>query len=327
MIIKTKGKHAKSFKIGILEIIVFLCVLLSVFCTVTYAIFTSVRNAQRTIAAYDTEGERFSSNYLLKGDSKDNVRTVFTTSVSLPVVAVVTVCNYQQGVQTLPFDSSFTYTVTARLVKYDESLPAKYAAVDSSYLTSQSLTSYTVSISDGTQTRTLGVSNTSGTFSGSFSGGVSDSDAYTVSFSTGFAENKPNLYLEMIATPSTPLLSTIRSIFKPDLRAAGATDYWTGSFRDDTGTSPSSYDGYNYLITGTGSGNVTLTWDGTKIKLSDVSKDILLSVSGASQVGNSITFPVDSDEESRYDLQFYKVNIASETWSQMSSSVVTFSFS
>ena len=84
------------------------CVLIVVTGAVSDAIFTSSLNAQRTIAAYDTEGERFSSNYLLKGDSKDNVRTAYTTNVALPVTAVVTVCNYPQGRQTLTFDENIT---------------------------------------------------------------------------------------------------------------------------------------------------------------------------------------------------------------------------
>ena len=80
-------------------------------------------------------------------------------------------------------------------------------------------------------------------------------------------------------------------------------------------------------ITGTGSGNVTITWDTTKVVLSDVSKDMLLSISGATQTGSSITFHVNSDDESRYDLQFYKVNISDgTTWANMNSFVV-FSFS
>lgn len=309
------------------------CAVIALTCAINHgivqAVFTSSLHAQRTIAAYDTEGDRFSSNYLLKGDSKNNIRTVFTTSVSSPVVAVVTVCNYQQGRQTLAFAETVSYTLTARLVKYDGTDPDEYVPVDAAYLSSEGLTGYTVTLADdaGTVTRVLGGATVSTAFSGTLAGGTAVSDAYTVTFSTGFAEYNPNLYLEMIAVPNTRLLPTIRGVFKPDLRAAGASDYWTGAFRDNTASAPSAYDGFNYLVSGMGSGTATLSWDGTRIKLSDVSRDVLLAVPGASQTGNSITFPVDSDLESHYDLQFYKVNISSETWPQMSSSVVTFSFS
>ncbi|MBO4732933.1 MAG: hypothetical protein J5662_00500 [Clostridia bacterium] len=327
MRMNNERKHTGRIQIGFLGIAVILCVLLVVLCTATYAVFTSVRSVQRTIAAYDTEGDRFSSNFLLKGNSRDNIRTVYTTGTTLPAVSVVTICNYQQGRQTLPFPDPITYTLTARLVKYDESNVEKYVPVNAAYLTSESLTGYTVTVSCDGVTKTLGVSNLSDSFTASFTGGVSDSDAYTVSFCTDFAVNEPNLYLEMIATPTSGLLPTLRGVFKPDLRASGATDYWTGEFRDDSNIAPSQYDGYNYLVTGAGSGTATVAWNSSKVVISDVSRDLLLSITGATQDGNSITFPVDSDIESRYDLQFYKVNITTETWSQMAETAVTFNFS
>ncbi|MBR4910942.1 MAG: hypothetical protein IKZ47_06450 [Clostridia bacterium] len=325
---KTPGnKHIKGFSIRLLWAALALCCVLAILCTSSYAIFTSTLNAQRTIAAYDTQGERFSSNYLLKGESKDNVRTVYTTNAALPTFAIATVCNYQQGRQTLPYPDNISYTLTARLVKYDESDPDRYVAVDAAYISAQSLTAYTVTVTDDVTTVVLGNTTLSGTFNGTLPGDTAESDPFTISFSAGFAANKPNLYLEVIAQPSTLALPTLRAIFKPDLRAEGATDYWSGAFRDDTATAPNLYDGYNYLITGAGTGTVTVSWDGTKVTLSDVSRDLLLSVTGASQAGNSITLPVDSDIESRYELQFYNANVTTETWAQMSSQVVTLSFS
>lgn len=326
MRIRTFAKYASGIRRVLLIAVIILCVVTVLLFTTT-AIFTSVRNAQRTIAAYNTEGDRFSSNYLLKGNLKDNVRTVYTTGASLPVVAVVTVCNYQQGMQALPYADAIAYTMTARLVKYDDSATDKYVPVNASYISSESLTGYTVTVSDGTVTHTLGNTTLSDTFTATLTGGTADSVAYTVTFGSGFAGNKPNLYLELTAVPNTPYLPTITGVFKPDFRAAGASDHWTGSFRDDSATAPSRYDGYNYLVTGTGSGTATVSWDGTKVTLSDVSRDLLLSVSGATQSGNSITFPVDSDIESRFDLQFYKKNVTSETWAQMANQVIMFTFS
>ena len=294
---------------------------------ITVAVFTSSLHAQRTIAAYDTEGPRFSSNYLLRGESRENVRTLYTTNTALPVAGAVTICNYQQGRQTLTYQNDVSYTLTARLVKYDESEEDKYVPVTSGYITSQSLGAYSVTVSDGTTTVTLGNTVLDRTLSGTLAGGTAVSDAYNISFSTNFAQNKPNLYLEMIATPNTVNLPVLRGVFKPDLRAAGATNYWTGSFRDDSSVSPADYDGYNYLVSGTGSGTVTVSWNSAKVAMSDVSIDMLLGIAGATRAGSSITFPVDSDIESRYDLQFYKVSAITENWSQMASQVVTFTFS
>ncbi|MBR5942742.1 MAG: hypothetical protein IKZ81_05300, partial [Clostridia bacterium] len=152
--------------------------------------------------------------------------------------------------------------------------------------------------------------------------------SYSISFSSDFIDDPmPNLYLEAIAGPTTSGYPTLRGIFKPELRAAGAADSWTGSFSDDRSHTPSEYDGYNYVITGVGSGTVTLTWDATKLDLSDVSLHELAQIANFSQTSNSVTFPVDAEDTSRYELQFYKVGIpAATTWAQMDSGAVTFVF-
>ena len=302
------------------------CALFALIYGVSQAVFIASQSAQRTIAAYDTQGERFSSNYMMKGDSKENVHTAYTTDVALPVTAVVTVCNYQQGRQTLPYPDNVSYTFTAKLVRYDESDPQQYVEVNAAYVSGLASGGYSVTVTSDTETRTLNASALSGTFTGSLTGGSAQADAYNVTFSSAFVQHRPNLYLEVVAVPDTASLPTIRGIFKPDYRAAGAADLWTGEFRDSTATAPSLYDGYNYLVTGAGSGSITITWDAAKVQLSAVCRDQLLALDGAVQSGSSITFPVDSDVESRYDLQFYNVNITSETWAQMANSVITFDF-
>ena len=294
------------------------------------AAFTSSLHAQRTIAAYDTEGARYSSNYLMRGDSEDNVRTIFTTNAAVSANSIMTICNYQQGKQTMPNPDPFSYTLTARLVYYDDSDPDKYVPADAAYMSANSLTGYSVSINDGVNTVTLNSSHLSdSTLGAAMMGGTAKSDPYLISFSPNFAENDPNLYLEVIATPTLGTLPTIRGIFVASLRAEGASNHWTGSFRDDTGTAPSGYDGFNYLITGTGIGTVTLSWDTDLLAMSEVSMEMLMEITGATSTSNSVTFPVDSDVEGRYDLQFYRApgaDFSSETWLSMNSGAVTFSF-
>ena len=178
----------------------------------------------------------------------------------------------------------------------------------------------------GSTTVTLNSSHASDTsFGRTLTGGVSDSDAYALSLSDTFVKNKPNLYVRLTASPSGGVfLSPLLGIFKADLRSEGASNLWTGNFSDDDDIAPNLYDGYNYVITGEGSGDYTLRWDSTKVSLSALSLSDLLAIDGASQEGSSVTFHVDSDETSRYELQFYKVNITTETWTQMNNTVVTF---
>ena len=150
--------------------------------------------------------------------------------------------------------------------------------------------------------------------------GTSASDVFTLTFSDNFAENQPNLYVEMIAVPTDESLPTIRGIFRTGIRVEGATNAWTGAFADDDDHTPDQYAGLNYTVTGIGSGTFTLKWDGTLVELSWVSINELLEIDGATKVGNTITFPVNSDTVARYDLQFYKAgDISGKSWSDMNS--------
>ena len=304
---------------------------------VTYAAYTNSRHAQRTIATYDSTGDRFSSNHLASLYTWQNVKTLYVTYDAITPAntpdpsTVVTVCNYQQGKQTLPFDDRIDYSLLVRLVKFEDNGindNEKYVPVDASYMTANSLNDYTVSIRHNNQTVTLGsATELSHTYTGTLDAGVTDSDAYTLTMSANFALNPQNLYLQMIAAPSeNPELPVLRGIFKAELRSQGANNRWQGEFTDNTSSSPADYAAFNYTISGVGSGTYTLSWDGTKIKPSDYSLITLLSIDGATQDGNSITFPVNSDVNMRYDLQFHKVNITTETWQQMNTTVVTGSF-
>ncbi len=286
----------------------------------TYAKFTNSLQTQRTVAAYDTLGERFSSNYLQAGEGV-NVRTVtVATTLEMPM-AIVTVCNYEQGRQMYFNTIDIPYSLSLRLVKYN-TVNGEYEAA-----TAGDVGDYTITVSKGGTTVELDsdtLSDETSFSEESLSRDEASSDAYTVVFNPYQSE----IYLEMVVTPADEtLLSTLRGILKPEIRMAGASSSWAGSFQDSTANAPATYDGFNYRVSGVGSGNFTLRWDSSKVGISAVSLMTLLDIEGATMVGSSITFPVDDAVESLYDLQFYKINITSETWSNMTSSVVTFDFS
>lgn len=299
-----------------------------VFGVVSLAKYTNSQYAQRTVSPYESLGERFSSNTLAIGASKDNVKTFYVTDASLTPSGIITVCNYEKGRQTLPFVDDIEYSVTVRLVKYDANEEALYVPVDAAYMTTNSYGGYSFTVSDGVNTVTLSSSNLSDnqTFSGTLAGGAAHSDAYTVTFSDNFAPNQPNLYVEMIVEPDQGGLNDLQGILKTAIRAQGATSLWTGDFTDDPANAPSAYENFNYRITGQGEGTATLEWDGAKVGLREDSLIMLMGLPNASKVGNRIVFDVDSDVTDHYDLWFYKINITTETWPQMRTSVVTFSF-
>ena len=290
---------------------------------IVYAAYTNSKNTQRTIATYDTAGERFSSNYLKKGNI--GVTTLFVDSGDRPSTTI-TVCNYEQGKLSKPSTSAISYEITFSFVKYD--------SVNELYVdaTAGEVGTYSVKVTNGGGEATINSSNLSHTFSDKeFAAGEPQSDAYFIEMSADFATVRPNLLLSVVVTPTGTGVSELAGLFNADLRAQEAEVSWRGYFDDDTSVTPAGYNGFNYVITGTGSGTFTLNWNGSKVSLSDVSKIELLKLDDASMNGNSISFKVDSTENSRFAIQFYKVNITSETWEQMSNAtgtigIVTFSF-
>ena len=293
----------------------------------SYAAYTNSRHAQRTIAVYDKFSEPFSSNYLMKGYSRDNVRTLYVTDLSLGPNALLTVSNYAQGIQTNPCQTVINYVLSARLVRYDPSTVEKYVPVTAQYISDNSLGAFTATIIKGATSVTLGGSTVEyNGFAGTLTANVISSDSYSIHLSNHFVNQPDTLFLEVTATPQGGTFSPITGIFKGDLKAQDASNRWTGAFSDTKLSLPNTYDGFNYIVTGTGSGVCTITWNTAKVVLSEESYITLMDITGATSSSGSITFPVDSNDVMRYDLQFYKVNITSETWFDMEDSVVTFTF-
>ena len=291
-----------------------------------YAAYTHSLHAQRTIAPYEV-GIRFSSNYLLKGNSKDNIKIVYTTDASengINPAAVLTVCNYAQGKQTEPNPNNVTYTLTARFVKLDN---GNYVAASASDVPDNS---YVVTLKLGEETKTFNKSTLSNSFTSTIAGRRASADVYELIFTKNFASVKPNLYLEVVATPTDNGLPTLSAIFKADVKVEGENNSWSGTFSDDqTSIQPYEYDGYNYLVTGFGSGTITITWDSTKLEISYISLTELLAISGVTydEANSSITFAVNSSDTNRYEIQFYKIDIDNTvTWQNMNHDIVTFSF-
>lgn len=307
---------------NVLMRIAVVCLLLSLLVSsgiFTWAKFTNSLQAQRTVAAYDPVGELFSSNYLQTGDGA-NARTITVSTDQDNPMAVVTVCNYEQGWQTRVNANDITYRLSLQLVKYDAE--NGYVEVEND---NEVDAGYSITVERGDDSVTLGrgrLSDDSTFVSQTLAKGAPRSNAYTVTFEP----YQNTIFLKMTVTSISPSLVPLHGILKAGIRMAGASSAWSGSFQDPTGSPPSDFDGFNYRITGVGSGTFTLRWDASKVGLYDTSLDALLSIEGATRVGNSITFPVNAETVSLYDLQFYKVNITSETWGVMASSVVTYDF-
>ena len=327
--------YAKLNKVLIAILLAVLITAVILATTISLAAYTHSSRAQRTIAAYDTGGELFSSNYLLKETSSTNLKTLYVTNGSTKPSTYVTVCNYRQGIQTRSYDDDITYNVKARLVYFDG---AQYAAVTESHLTSNNYRgeNFQIKITFDGDTITLGetgngtgvyVFSDESTFTSKvIEGGEINSDSYTVVFGTGFAPINANLYLEMIVEVVDPAhtFSDLKGIFNASLKIEGANNNWTGSFSDNQVYSAAIYDGYNYVISGAGSGTFRLQWDSRVVTLSYESMLLLggslSSINTSASPYYELSFSVNSDVVNRYEIQFYKVNVPeNQDWESMNS--------
>lgn len=86
-----------------------------------------------------------------------------------------------------------------------------------------------------------------------------------------------------------------------------ATHVWTGRFIDDRTPPPSDYSGFNYEISGTGEGTLTLRWNAAVLEISPwFQRDVADGTGGQDGDFKTYTFPVGgADSPSAYQLQFY----------------------
>ena len=141
------NKPLSKLNQGVLLVLIF-AVLLASFAGiagVVYARYTNSQHAQRVIAPYDMGGARFSSNYLIGGFSKDNVKVLYVTDETVRPSTGITVCNYQRDNQLRFNESNVTYDVTFRLVSYN-SVTGEYDALTNADLSAASLTAYSVDV-------------------------------------------------------------------------------------------------------------------------------------------------------------------------------------
>ena len=322
-------------------IIIGACALLLAFGIVAFAQYTRSSRAKRVVVNTGAE-TLFSSNYLLEDDSpispQDNRRVIPVRQseegeAQNDLNFFVTVCNYAQGDLTRFNNRNIGYTVTGRLVKLvTVNNTAGLQNVTAADLASYPGASITAELVDYTGT---GVA-----FNASAPGlqaiapdapavcmlarNVESTDRIKLTFNAA-AVGMTDIYLELIVTPAEGSgLKPLTGIFSAAYTTAGKKLTWTGEFTEDS-EDPYDLDGFNYVISGSGEGYITLSWDASKLTInpyflvnaaSSVMPDPLptenptqnwtpVETAGPTAGWRTIIFYVDSDQLDRYDLQFY----------------------
>ena len=281
---------------------------------VAYAEFVKSSRAKRVVASYGDEGSLFSSNYLVENTNPAaNVykRLFYTMGEGIPAHGDVTICNYAQGNPVRTYESDIEYVLTARFMILGES-NGSYVKTNA---TAENVGDHTVSISlKGGEPVTLSSSRLSYTFPAAvLDHRATATDLIHLEFDGSFhTAGALCLYLSAVPTKSQAGVHTLDAVCGVALNTGEARNIWEGEFNEKSmgQLSPQqpNFDGFNYLISGTGKGTCTLTWNNTKLQISQVfltQQQLTPSVSGNL---SSVTFPVDSDVLNRYDLQFYYVD-------------------
>lgn len=317
-------KRIKIRKELIIAVIALAVVAVLISGTALLAEYIKSSRAKRVIASYGDEGSLFSSNYLVMNSNPSlNVykRLFYTVNEGLPVDGSVTVCNYAQGNPTKLYESDIEYVLTAKLVTLSESAGV-YVKTDA-IAADVGAHSVTIRYKNASPV-TLNSSNLSHVYSSStLDHRTSATDICDLEFDSGF-KDAGNLCLYLCATPSGSQagVHTLDAVFSVALNAGEVRNVWEGEFNEKTNIGVPAqpyYDGFNYMISGTGKGDCTLIWNNEKLQISQIFLNAMSLTPTVSGNQSSVTFAVDSDVINRYDLQFYYADetVVFSSWSEL----------
>ncbi|MEE3415388.1 MAG: hypothetical protein VZR53_08460 [Prevotella sp.] len=292
------------------------------FCAVTigYSAYSGTIDVKRVVSTQASSSTVFSSNYMESGDTLivKNLHTIAEGNF----ICNVTVCNYDQLDQSSPARSLITYNFTAELVKYNKTTE-QYEKVTETQLNdgNQPKTFYVQKKMDNNEiinTDTQHDLNTGSfeyTYTGeTLTGGETYKDSFDICFDSVEVEKDiPELFIRVTAVPNdesvqlnsgVPTLSSIISISKGRTVETG----WHGSLNE---SNINDYDGYNLVIEGSGSGTIDILWDNNEFTINPAfltinSNKLTAITDDVSEGWKKTTLTVNSTEENRYVVQFYK---------------------
>lgn len=283
----------------------------------TYAAYMGTTQSKRVISLSESDEMFFSSRYLYVSGS-DVQRIGFAENTQDPTVTI-DVCNYDRNGMGV-YGSDIYFRITAKLVSYDGKeltsettsdkykLTYLYAGVESD--------TYCLNSISSTATTLKGPLTNDGE-SGLFVLPANTKTKLKFILHCDPEElSTPQYAVEITATP-VGKYEDIKAI-SGKLRAVSRSSQsleWSGEFTDEliTGTQPTDFDAYNYVISGVGKGTITLTYDSSILELDKNDIEIFKKLNEYNETTNGsktiITFPVDTTVEnavSRYAVHFYQ---------------------
>lgn len=290
----------RNKKLITLILLVLLCLGLAV--TGSVAAYNKTSFVKRVITTKSGSSElRFSSNYLShmrQGDSYPQ-KVIRISGAGLSVG--VTVCNYPQSDITKFSNSEIKFKLKVELL-----------GPDGQEVTDDTLSKITIN--------KISLAEFGSEKEYSLPGGKSSMELFN--FVCTDASNLKDYSLRIDAIPTDTGMDKLGADLKLTSGEAMETA-WSGEFSHDNNDDPKKLDAFNYVISGSAEGTVTLTVS-DKIKISDFSFEEL----NATQTGNDISFHVGGEgKPTSYRLQFYRTTAipADETWATVNG-YITFKF-
>lgn len=277
---------------------------------VSSAAYINRNSVKRVVSTQGGGGTAFSSNYmLLSSDGNYSTKNIYFTENAETTPFDITVCNYVQNDPSKVNNKRINYTLTLKLLDYDN------ADVTNSF--------------DGLMVKY-------GSSTSTFSGGVCTISGQTLAENTvsvnKYTVTVPKEFVDtvMIKAEAVPEEDSKGAVNNNTLGRYFSFSYlnnttitWTGSFVE---TTADNYDGFNYIIKGQGKGTVTLTWNTAMLEMNKLFLDNYTDKVTTADGKATLTLEVGSNNINRYDIQFYKVEGGVYDTMESVKNYVTFDF-
>lgn len=287
-------------------------------CIIVYAKYDNNYNTtKRVIAADKSSEEFFTSNTLKNGGANSTVFKPVGYSGSTDFE--IYIYNYDRTDTGEPYPETINYKLSVALVNENGTTLTGAQAEDLLGNVELLLYGYTNKVKDSEPLDSFGKNLTSKDYNMSLIPGTETylSDHFTLTIPSGAIDKA---YLKITAQPNPPEnypgLSTLSGVFSVQTQTITLSSGWAGEFSTSSSVLPKNYDGFNYVITGSGDETKRLSWDASLLTPNKQEMLEFFSISDISSASTDSTtgykyfdIPLSSATNGgRYDIQFYIVD-------------------
>lgn len=259
-------------------LVMWLCIVAALTITlVVRAEYIANKNRVRRVAAnVANEGQQFSSNYLIIGETEIKKGSFNNGDEKGYCIVPVTIWNHSVTNTTKAYQGVLDYKLEAWLVDKTGTKISENALILGTY----NNLGFSTDGDSYTNFNTYTYDSTYGYYTGEIDGSFNltdtngsylvDENTYYLRFPEEMLTDNPDLYVMMVATPDkTEEFNSISAIIGIQKAGTVMTRGWTGDFSDVN--SNVDYDAFNYLISGSGEADITLEWCTDYLELSQIS--------------------------------------------------------